>query len=263
MSSSFGATPDPWAHLRRHTSARVALGRAGGSLPTAEVLAFAAAHAAARDVVHAPLDADRLAADLRAIGLDVVLLDSAAPDRPTYLPRPDRGRMLGEAARRALAAAPIHDAASAPDVAQIVADGLSAPAAQRHAALLLVELLPMLRASGLRCSPAYVVRYGRVAVQDEIGQAVEAKASLILIGERPGLGTPDSLGAYFVFDPRPGRTDAERNCVSNIHPGGLTFATAAGNLHYLLAESLRRRLSGVVLKDERSSFPHRHIDADE
>src|SRR5688500_9329808 len=127
-----GATPDPWVHLRRHTSARVALGRAGASLPTAEVLSFAAAHAAARDAVHAPLDAERLTEDLRALGLEVVLLDSAAPDRPMYLQRPDLGRTLSEAARLTLAARPL-DAAPAPDVALIVTDGLSAPAAQRHA----------------------------------------------------------------------------------------------------------------------------------
>jgi ethanolamine ammonia-lyase small subunit len=245
--------PDPWTHLRRHTSARIALGRAGGSLPTAEVLAFAAAHAAARDAVHAAFDVDRLEADLRRQSLNAVRLDSAAPDRQTYLQRPDLGRHLSEASAKALAARV--DRGNSPDVALIVSDGLSAPAAQAHAVPLLAQLVPMLRASGLKLSDVFLVRFGRVAIEDELGHAVGARAALILLGERPGLGSPDSLGAYLVFDPRSGRTDAERNCVSNIRPAGLPLATAAATLHYLVTESIRRRLSGVRLKDERGVLP--------
>jgi ethanolamine ammonia-lyase small subunit len=234
--------------LRRHTAARIALGRAGGSLPTREVLAFAAAHAAARDAVHETVDWERLETDVRQLPNEVVRLESAAADRATYLQRPDLGRKLSEASRGLLANQKL---SLAPDVAIIVSDGLSAPAAQRQAAPLLRELLPMLRSSGVSVSPAYLVRFARVAIEDEIGAIVGAKAAVILLGERPGLGSPDGLGAYLVFDPKPGRTDAERNCVSNIRPGGLTFGAAAATLHHLITECIRLRLSGIALKDER------------
>lgn len=240
---------DPWDGLRRHTAARVALGRAGGSLPTREVLAFAAAHAAARDAVHEAVDWDRLERDVRTVAGDVVRLDSAAPDRATYLQRPELGRKLAEASARTLAE--FKRPATPADLALVVSDGLSAPAAQRQVVPLLRELLGMLRTSGITVSPAFLVRFGRVAIEDEIGAAIGARAALILLGERPGLGSPDSLGAYLVFDPKPGRTDAERNCVSNIRPGGLAFPAAATTLYYLVSESLRRQISGVLLKDER------------
>lgn len=248
------AAPDPWSHLKRHTSARIALGRAGGSLPTREVLDFAMAHAAARDAVHAELDWARLAADLNALGLETISLNSAAQDRQTYLQRPDLGRRLNDESRTVLAQRTA-SASSAPDLALVISDGLSAPAAQVQAAPLLAKLLPMLRDSRISVSPACLVRHGRVAVQDDIGHALRARAALILLGERPGLGTPDSLGAYLVFDPRPGRTDAQRNCVSNIRAGGLGFRAAAGTLQYLVAESLRRRTSGIALKDDRDALP--------
>ena len=246
---------DPWAHLRRHTPARIALGRAGGSLPTREVLDFAMSHAAARDAVHAELDWERLARDLDALGLESVSLDSAAPDRQTYLQRPNLGRRLDDSSHTGLSERSDRAGAPAPDVALVISDGLSAPAAQVQVPPLLAELCPMLRESRVTVSPACLVRHGRVAVQDEVGHALRARAALILLGERPGLGTPDSLGAYFVFDPRPGRTDAERNCVSNLRPGGLGFRAAAGTLHYLIVESLRRKISGVTLKDERGALP--------
>jgi ethanolamine ammonia-lyase small subunit len=222
-------------------------------LPTAEVLAMAAAHAAARDAVQTPLDVDRLEADLRKCSLDCLRLDSAASNRQSYLQRPDLGRTLNEPSAKVLTARAGRD--SPPDVALIVSDGLSAPAAQSHAAPLLEQLAPMLRSSGMTCSHVFVVRFGRVAIEDVIGHAIGARTAVILLGERPGLGSPDSLGAYLVFDPRPGRTDAERNCVSNIRPAGLPLARAADTLHYLVTESLRRRLSGVALKDERGALP--------
>lgn len=253
MSSVRGTSPDPWFHLKRHTSARIALGRAGGSLPTRAVLEFNMAHAAARDAVHEEVDWERLARNLESLGLETVPLASAAPNRQVYLQRPDLGRRLNDVSRTTLAA---RGAGAAPiDLALIISDGLSAPAAQTQATPLLSELLPMLGASSVALSPACLVRHGRVALQDEIGQLFGARTALVLLGERPGLGTPDSLGAYLVFDPRPGRTDADRNCVSNIHPGGLDFQAAAGTLHYLIVESLRRRLSGVALKDERAALP--------
>jgi ethanolamine ammonia-lyase small subunit len=233
------------------TPARVALGRTGGSLPTAEVLSFAAAHAQARDAVWAELDGEALAGGIGSLGLPVVRLASAAFDRREYLLRPDEGRRLDDASRAALRA--LSDDARGHDLCVIVSDGLSALAAQRQAAPLLRELLPRLAASSISLAPLCVVKLGRVAVEDEVGQALRAKATLILLGERPGLGSPDSLGAYLVFDPLPGaRTDADRNCVSNIRPEGLAFAPAAATLHYLIVESLRRRLSGVGLKDERA-----------
>jgi ethanolamine ammonia-lyase small subunit len=241
---------DPWAELRRLTPARIALGRAGGSLPTAELLSFAAAHAAARDAVWSELDLDALDRDLAAAGLGPALrLASAAPDRATYLQRPDLGRRLypPSAARVAAAAPP-----GGCDLAVLVGDGLSALAAQRHAPRLLAHLAPALRARGLTVGPLCAVRQARVAIEDPVGAALGARAALVLLGERPGLGCPDSLGAYLVFGPRPGRSDAERNCVSNVRTEGLAPAPAAELLEYLLAEALRRRLSGVELKDERA-----------
>lgn len=241
--------PDGWKKLRVLTSARVALGRAGGSLPTAEVLSFAAAHAAARDAVHEAVDWDALERELRAAGFDCVRLASAAIDRATYLQRPDLGRKLDDESAEKLSASP---KSTGVDLAVIFSDGLSAPAAQRQSVALLTELVPMLRGSGITMAPVYLVRHARVAIEDEIGFAVGAKAALILLGERPGLGSPDSLGAYLVFEPKLGRTDADRNCVSNIRPGGLSFPRAAETIHYLIAESLRLRLSGIRLKDDRT-----------
>jgi ethanolamine ammonia-lyase small subunit len=241
--------PDPWTRLRRHTAARIALGRAGGSLPTAELLSFAMAHAAARDAVRSELDFDALEVAARPLGLPVVRLKTAVPDASSYLLRPDLGRRLDEESRHRLTevipTAPV-------DVALIVADGLSAMAAQSQAVPLLTALLPMLEASGLNCGLISFVRFGRVAVQDEIGAILGARLALILLGERPGLGSADSLGAYIVHAPRPGRTDADRNCVSNIRPAGLPPHAAAETLHYLIAQSLKKQVSGVALKDERS-----------
>jgi ethanolamine ammonia-lyase small subunit len=214
-------------------------------------LSFAAAHAQARDAVWAELDVGALARDLASLDLPVTAFASAARDRREYLLRPDAGRRLCDASRAALVGVPAD--ARGRDLCLVVSDGLSALAAQRQAAPLLRELLPRLRQSQVSLGPLCVVKLGRVAVEDEVGQALRAKAALILLGERPGLGSPDSLGAYLVFDPvAGGRTDADRNCVSNIRPEGLAFAPAAATLHYLITESLRRKLSGVGLKDERA-----------
>lgn len=238
---------DPWSSLRRHTSARIALGRAGGSLPTAALLDFAVAHAAARDAVHAELDLDRLEASLSPLGLPCLKLGTVATNRQLYLQFPDLGRRLDDASHERLAGC----ADASPDLAIVIADGLSAPAAQRQAFPLLIELLPLLKSEPLRIGPLVLVRNARVALQDEVGFALKARLALILIGERPGLSTAESLGAYLVYDPRLGRTDADRNCVSNIRAGGLTQVDAAAALHYLTVQSLRRRTSGVGLKDER------------
>jgi len=241
--------PDPWTELRSLTRARIALGRAGGSLPTAELLAFSAAHAAARDAVWAELDLDRLDAELSAHGLGPALrLASQAPDRATYLKRPDLGRRLdaGSTARLA-AAAP----AGGCDLALLLGDGLSAGAAQAHAPALAAALASRLQARGLTLGPLVAVRQARVAMQDPVGQALGARAAVILLGERPGLSAADSLGAYLVLGPRPGRTDAERNCVSSVRPEGMPVEAAADLLAWLVGEALRRGLSGVGLKDER------------
>ena len=239
---------DPWTALRALTPARIALGRAGGSLPTAEVLGFSAAHAAARDAVWTGLDLDRLEADLQPLGLPLLRLSTLAPDRATYLRRPDLGRRLDEPSLARLSGAAPPDGC---DVVIVVGDGLSATGVQSHGPALAIDLAVRLRERGFRLGPVVVVRQARVAVEDPVGAALRARAAVILLGERPGLGSPDGVGAYLVLGPRPGRTDAERNCVSNVRPGGLPLAVAAELLAWLVGESLRRGLSGVGLKDER------------
>lgn len=242
---------DPWHSLRKFTSARIGLGRAGGSLPTRELLDFTMAHAEARDAVHSELDVPQLREELESLGVRCIELASKARNRFEYLQRPDLGRVLSDDSCTKLSALKHDDV----DLAIIVADGLSATAAQLQTPPLLKIWLPMLRAASLRVGPVALVRQGRVAIEDEIGAALNAKAAVILIGERPGLGTPDSLGAYLVFDPRQGNKDNNRNCVSNIRPAGLPLEIAASTLEYLVTESLRRRLSGVDLKDERKDTP--------
>jgi len=242
---------DVAARLRALTPARVGLGRTGVSLETRDLLDFERCHALARDAVHARLESAALAAVLSKLtGGDVVRLHTAAANRTTYLQRPDLGRKLDEPSRRAL-----EQAARAIDceLALVVADGLSALAVERHTAPLVAELLPRLKDSeveGWKLAPVCVVEQGRVAIGDEIGAALGAKIALVLIGERPGLSSPDSLGAYVTWQPRPGRTDAERNCISNIRPEGLAYAQAAAELAYILNEARRLQLTGVALKAE-------------
>jgi ethanolamine ammonia-lyase small subunit len=220
----------------------VGLGRTGVSQRTNDLLDFQRAHAQARDAVHARLEVSSLAANLAAItGKEVLRLHSAAVDRATYLQRPDLGRQLDEASSASLPAGNW-------DVALIVADGLSAIAVERHVLPLLEQLLPQLE--GWRLAPLAVVEQGRVAIGDEIGAALGAQLSVVLIGERPGLSAPDSLGAYITWEPGPGRTDAERNCISNIRIGGLSYNAAAAQLSYCLAEARRRRLTGIALKED-------------
>lgn len=239
-------TRDPWTHLRQFTDARIALGRSGSSMTTAELLRFRADHALARDAVHAELDAERLAEQLKPIGLPVVIVSSQAADRDTYLRRPELGRALDVNDRRR-----VSTLVDACDVSIVIGDGLSATATQLHAAATALRLVPTLRSAGLSVGPIVITRLARVAIQDDVGAALNAKLSLILLGERPGMGAPDSLGAYLVHGPRVGRTDAERNCVSNIRPAGLPPAAAAGTLAHLITQSQRLGLSGVGLKDER------------
>ena len=276
---------NPWDALRRFTPARIALGRSGISQPTAAQLAFQLAHAQARDAVHHAFDVDATAAAIEALGLATVRLHSAAPDRATYLQRPDLGRRLDPGAADALGkrdALGKHDArdasdasdasdanadaaantraAPAPprvDLAIVVADGLSALAVERHAAPFLGLLLPMLEVDRAAWSTAPVALVGeaRVAIGDEIGERLHADLVLVLIGERPGLSSPDSMGLYLTWAPRPGRSDAERNCISNVRPEGLPYAAAAARAALLMQAARRRGLTGVSLKDESDLLP--------
>jgi len=251
------AIPDAWQRLRELTPARIAIGRAGGSIPTGECLDFRLAHARARDAVQAEFNAAQLAQQIAALELPTVCLTSVANTRAEFLKRPDLGRKLSAASRDQLLTSVSGKVAAdpkAPDLAIVVSDGLSALAAERQVIPLLAAWLPLIAASGWRLAPASVVSFGRVAIEDEIGELLRARVAVILLGERPGLGSPDSLSAYFVYDPRLGRTDAERNCISNIRPQGLPPETAALKLHYLVGESLQRRISGVALKDESLSL---------
>jgi ethanolamine ammonia-lyase small subunit len=212
------------------------LGRSGHSLPTAELLRFQLDHARARDAVHDALDP-------AGLGLPHILLKSAAPDRASYLRRPDLGRTLSQESRTLLERGSY-------DAAIVVADGLSALAVHRHAAPLLQELNACLAQEDWRLAPLTVVLQGRVAIGDEIGELLGAQLVVVLIGERPGLTSPDSLGVYLTWDPRAGRSDAERNCISNIRPDGISYYAAAAKLHFLMREARARKLTGVLLKDE-------------
>jgi ethanolamine ammonia-lyase small subunit len=245
--------PDPWTGLRSYTAARIALGRAGHSLPTRELLHFQLAHAQARDAVYAELDAAQLSGEIKALGLGAITLQSRAGNRAVYVRRPDYGRQLRpESRERLLAYAP---GGAPPDLCFVLADGLSARAVQSHAVPLLAAVLPALSAAAWTLAPVVLVRGGRVAVGDEIGHALGARIVAVLIGERPGLSSPDSLGVYLTYGPRPGLTDESRNCISNVRPEGLPPAAAAGPLLYLLHEMRSRKLSGVGLKDERLPGP--------
>jgi ethanolamine ammonia-lyase small subunit len=221
--------------LTRFTNARVALGITGNSLPTRELLRFQLDHARARDAVYAELDPQSLATPH-------VVVRSAARDRGVFLRRPDLGRMLSTESRELLQPGGY-------DAAIVVADGLSALAVNRHAALLLAALTPLLAAEEWLMAPLTVALQARVALGDEIGQRLGARQVAILIGERPGLTAPDSLGIYLTYDPRPGRTEAERNCISNVRPEGLPYELAARKLHFLISEARVRKLTGVALKE--------------
>ncbi len=231
---------DPWDALRAHTQARIGLGRAGAGMPTDRHLELVAAHATARDAVHTPLDVPALAGQLRTLGIgDPLAVASAAPDRATYLLRPDLGRRL--------AAGSVLPSAEA-DLGITLCDGLSATALQRHGADLaraIVAALP-----GRTFAPPVIATQARVALGDEIGSRLGVTTMLVLIGERPGLSVADSLGVYLTHHPRPGRTDAERNCVSNIRPPhGLDYVQAARVAAALVAGARRLGASGVALKD--------------
>lgn len=230
------------------TSARISLGQTGPSIPTREQLRFQLDHALARDAVHTPLDVTAILRGLEERGLSALSLRSAASDRRTYLRRPDLGRALHPDSAETLR----HDAAGTPqplDVVFILADGLSALAVERHALPLLDATLALLK-HGLSIGPVCIVTQARVAIGDEIGQRLGANLAVLLIGERPGLSSSDSLGVYLTWEPRPGRTDAERNCISNIRgTEGLSYAEAAHRIVHYIAEARRLHTTGIALKD--------------
>jgi ethanolamine ammonia-lyase small subunit len=236
---------DRWSHLRGLTAARIGLGRAGPGIATADHLAFRAAHALARDAVHASLDLDAVAEAMTPLGLTVLRVESRCADQATYLTRPDLGRRLApDSAHRLKTAGP------GAEVGILVAGGLSALATGSHAASLLALLVPAMLRGGYSVGPICLAPRGRVALGDEVGELLESRLMLVLIGERPGLSSPDSLGAYVTYGPRLGRTDADRNCVSNIRPEGMALDEAARRVGWLIDQALARRISGVTLKDD-------------
>jgi len=245
-SAAAGAIADSWGELRRFTPARLALGRSGDSLPTAAWLQFSLAHAQARDAVRVQLDVPGLERQLLAAGFASFTVHSAARDAAEYLRRPDAGRRLDERSSEALRTAaqgrPAHS------LAVVIGDGLSAWAVQRHALPVLCELRA--RVADLQQAAVIVAVRARVALGDEIGALLQAEQVIVLIGERPGLSSHDSLGIYFTYAPRVGRSDAERNCISNVRPEGLSYAQAAHRLAFLMAGARRLGRSGTALKDE-------------
>jgi ethanolamine ammonia-lyase small subunit len=243
--------------LRELTPARVGLGLAGASMPTKALLEFTLDHARARDAVHAAFDVAALISGLSDLGVPPVEASSRARNRKDYLRRPDLGRMLDPASRHLLAS---HDGHPC-QLALVVGDGLSPSAVNAHAIALLRSLIPRLAVDGIKISRTVVASGARVALGDEIGAVLGARMIVMLIGERPGLSAPESLGAYLTFAPRAGRTDAERNCVSNIHGSGLGYGEAAVRIAWLIREGLAREITGVALKDESGAEMSRMIAA--
>lgn len=235
---------DPWRQLRSFTNARIALGRAGSSLPTKEVLDFGMAHAMARDAVHTPLDADAFCKELRDAGFDTVSVRSAAPDRAAYLLRPDLGRKLADESVTLLREFSMKEAG----VLLVVGDGLSSMAVANHARPVLEALRALMPEK--RKIPVVVATQARVALSDPIGELLRARLVVMLIGERPGLSSPDSLGIYITYGPTVGRQDSERNCISNVRPEGLDYPAAARKIWWLVSEAQRLKLSGIGLKDQ-------------
>lgn len=253
-----GVVDNPWRRLRMFTDARIGLGRSGVSIPTQELLKFQLAHAQARDAVHTPLDFSGLTTALVSLAAEFPQLNSAAPlllnscaaDRRTYLQRPDLGRMLDDASRAQLMQS--NSAAQAPyDLALVIADGLSARAISENAVPFIRALLQQLHAENraFTLAPVALINQGRVAVGDDAGELLNARAVLVMIGERPGLSSPDSMGLYLTWAPKRGLTDEKRNCISNVRKAGLMYDEAARKLLYLLTEAQRIQGSGVILKD--------------
>ncbi len=245
--SEVRARRDSWSTLRRFTSARIGLGRAGGSIPTPGLLEFQLAHARARDAVRGDFDTDAFSEELRERQVDSLVLASVAGDRHTFIRRPDLGRILDEDSKSLLQSRAGNQTF---DVVFVIADGLSALAVERHAVPMIEMTRVQLLREGWRIGPYCLVSQGRVAIGDEIGALLDAQMSVVMIGERPGLSSPDSLGAYLTWNPLPGRSNAERNCISNIRPEGLDYAVAAFKLLHLMRQARARKLSGIALKED-------------
>lgn len=241
-----------WASLRRYTDARIAQGRTGVSLPTEALLAFQMDHASARDAVHIALQTEPLMAALQAEGYSSLVLQSQANDRSEYLQRPDLGRRLNE---QSLATLQMYrqEYPEKVQVSLVIADGLSSMAVQSHAVALATAVLNRLKSRGLSMGPVSIVTQGRVAVGDEVAEQLGAQLLILLVGERPGLSSPDSLGIYYTYQPEVGLTDARRNCLSNVRPAGMSIAAASDKLLWLIDESMRLGCSGVALKDQSAS----------
>lgn len=248
--STSSTDPDPWHSLKAYTDARIALGHTGTAIPLQEVLKFKIAFAHAKDAVYSQLEINKLQNELSEIGVSHCLLQSQAQSRAEYLQRPDKGRQLDR--KSVLELQKIEP--SEPEVAIVLADGLSATAINLHAIPVLKSLISALQKANYRLSPVSIVEQARVAIGDEIGHLLGAKITVVLIGERPGLTSPYSMGAYLTYAPHPGLTDERRNCISNIRPEGLSFEMAAIKIMYLIQEALRLQLTGVTLKDNAASM---------
>ncbi|QJB56792.1 ethanolamine ammonia-lyase subunit EutC [Pseudodesulfovibrio sp. zrk46] len=238
-------TEDHWHNLKKFTDARISLGRVGSSLPLRESLDFKLAHAQARDAVHTPFSIDKLANDLAASGIETIKLKSSVTDRSEYLTRPDLGRQLSEESRTAF-----DGITKGYDICVTVSDGLSSRAIHENALEFLNKFIPMAQRAGINSAPVALVENGRVAVADEIADRLQATLSIILIGERPGLSSPNSMGIYMTYSPKPGTTDEARNCISNVRNGGLTIDEGVQKLAYLTEMALASKKSGVELKDK-------------
>jgi ethanolamine ammonia-lyase small subunit len=245
---------DPWWGLRKFTNARIALGRVGVSVPTSESLAFSLAHAFARDAVYERLDIEGCRLEISRIH-QCVVLHSKANDRSIYLQRPDLGRRLNDESL-----ADLKTLSGNYEICINVADGLSANAVNKHAVPLLRLLIPAMKEAGWSLAPVCIIEQGRVAISDETGSTLNAKLSIILIGERPGLSSPDSLGVYLTYGPAIGNTDERRNCISNINANGLGYEDASAKIMFLVSESLRLQLSGIMLNDSGGMLDNSRID---
>jgi ethanolamine ammonia-lyase small subunit len=242
---SASTVQDPWADLKQFTRARIALGRVGSSLPTKEILDFGMSHAMARDAVHLALDIDTLQSQIESLGLDVLKLHSRAPDRASFLLRPDWGRRLNEQSAEMIKALPQQKI----DISIVIGDGLSSLAVQKHATPML-QAIQQSMPDEWKVGPLVIASQARVALADEVGELMNARMVILLIGERPGLSSPDSLGLYLTYQPKVGCSDADRNCISNVRLEGLSYEAAAKKLMWLAKESMRLKVSGVALKDE-------------
>ena len=239
---------DSWYQLKEFTNARIALGRAGNALPTNEVLQLRMAHALAKDAISTEIDLLNIKADAKKLGLPTIFAQSQITNTSEYLRNPNKGRLLNEQSITQLENYPEKKA----DLCIIIADGLSAEAVNLHAIKLIELFIPKLKIKKL--APVVIVKYGRVAISDEIGELLDARITLILIGERPGLSSPTSMGAYTTWNPKKGNTDEKRNCISNIQSDGLSYEFAAQKLAYLIHQMTSRQISGVALKDDFTDY---------